>query len=187
MCSPQNVWTGDSPLNVIGKKNSPAHICCDNCQQIISVKRQCLLSSSHARVLQSFFLFLHPAVYSRWYQQNVNESCTDIEKGRKIGWEALKPTQLLTSECRRARQSAIHKPLAVAERKQVIALQHKRSVSTVARNLPLCIVARAVPFTQEQHCRWSPVFELHWLLFFLQQISWLAVLKCVSFCPCKLI
>lgn len=62
----------------------------------------------------------------------------------------MKPTQVLTAQRRSEKQSAIHKPLVVAERKRVIALQHKCSVSTVGRNLPLCIVAGAISFTHEQ-------------------------------------
>lgn len=63
-----------------------------------------------------------------------------------MGGEILKPTQVLATERRSEKQSAIHKPLVVAERKRVIALQHKCFVST----------AGAISFTHQRVSEFSP-------------------------------
>lgn len=68
----------------------------------------------------------------------------------------MKATQVLAAERRSEKQSAIHKPLVVAERKRVIALQHKCSVSTAGGNLPLCIVAGAISFTHQRVSELAP-------------------------------
>lgn len=65
-----------------------------------------------------------------------------MEKRRKIVREVLKPTQVLTAERSSEKQSAIHKPLVVAKRKRVIALQHKCSVSTVGRKFAVMYCCR---------------------------------------------